>query len=272
MFLRSIQGSGADGIVIGGYAMELKDILPPNVKHIPLTWEGLHDLISDKLFNRTPLPGFQAAVPYKVLDVKPLYGFLFREYIQEYEFWAHVDNDMIFGDVAGILNPLMDHYDVLTPLGHGRTWGPFTAYRNVPETTELFRLIDGNLYDALNNSTHLGIDEWGGMSGEDNYSLSMSSVMMRHESTLRVSPSSLFGWDGPDWDNPKLDCVWKLMGDGRATLHILPSNNLVFCCHYQYSKQTIAEILSNTDQKAILRADLFMWSANSGLTVFDDPM
>jgi hypothetical protein len=76
---------------------------------------------------------------------KPLYGFLFREYIQEYEFWAHVDNDMIFGDVGGILNPLMDHYDVLTPLIHGKTWGPFTAYRNVPETTELFRLIDGNL-------------------------------------------------------------------------------------------------------------------------------
>jgi len=97
--------------------MELKDILPPNVWHIPLTWDGLHDLISNKLFNGTPLPGFQAATPYKVNDVKPLYGFLFREYIQEYEFWAHVDSDMIFGDVAGILNPLMDHYDVLSPNG-----------------------------------------------------------------------------------------------------------------------------------------------------------
>jgi hypothetical protein len=52
MFLRSIQGSGADGIVIGGDAMELKDILPPNVRHIPLTWDGLHDLISNKLFQR----------------------------------------------------------------------------------------------------------------------------------------------------------------------------------------------------------------------------
>jgi len=80
MFLRSIQRSGADGIVIGGDAMELKDMLPPNVRHIPLTWEGLHNLISNKLFNGTPLPGFQAATPYKVIDVKPLYGFLFCEY------------------------------------------------------------------------------------------------------------------------------------------------------------------------------------------------
>jgi hypothetical protein len=62
----------------------------PNVRHIPLAWEDLHDLISNKLFNGTPLPEFEAASPYKVIDVKPLYGFLFREYIREYEFWAHV--------------------------------------------------------------------------------------------------------------------------------------------------------------------------------------
>ena len=272
MFLRSIQGSGADGIVIGGDAMELKDILPPNVRHIPLTWEGLHDLISNKLFNGTPLPEFQAAGSYKVIDVKPLYGFLFREYIQEYEFWAHVDNDMIFGDVAGILNPLMDQYDVLTPLIHGKTWGPFTAYRNVPETTELFRLIDGNLYDTLNNAKWFGIDEWG---GRGYYSLSMSSVIKKNQSTLRVSPNfnAESGWDGPLRKFPRnLDCVWKQKEDGRATLHILPSNNPVFCCHYQYSKRDIADILSNTDQEAILRADSVMWSANSGLTVFNDPM
>jgi hypothetical protein len=275
MFLRSIQGSGADGIVIGGDAMELKDILPPNVRHIPLTWDGLHDLISNKLFNGTLLPGFQAASPYKAIDVKPLYGFLFREYIQEYEFWAHVDSDMVFGDVAGILNPLMDQYDVLTLAvhrRHSRPWGPFTAYRNVPESTELFRLIDGNLYDALNDSNHLGLDEWGVFGRV--YHLSMSSVIARHASKLRISPPTLeLGWDGPVQKFPRyLDCVWKQMGDGRATLHILPSNNPVFCCHYQYSKRDIADILSNTDQEAILRADSVMWSANSGLTVFNDPM
>jgi hypothetical protein len=269
MFLRSIQGSGADGIVIGGNEADFYGILPPNVKHIPMTWEGLHDLISDKLFNGTPLPGFQAATPYKVIDVKPLYGFLFREYIQEYEFWAHVDNDMIFGNVAGILNPLMDHYDVITPYGVNRTWGPFTAYRNVPETTELFRLIDGNLYGALNQKKLFGIDEWG-VFGAHHYSLTMSSVIERHE--LQVSPAFDAGWDGPKRFRPNLDCVWKLMGDGRATLHILPSNNTVFCCHYQFSKRTLAEILSNTDHEAILGADTVMWSAKSGLTVFNDQM
>jgi hypothetical protein len=90
----------------------------------------------------------------------------------------------------------MDHYDVLTPLveRHRRIYGPFTAYRNVPESTELFRLIDGNLYDALNNSNHLGIDEWGVFGCV--YHLSMASVIARHESTLRISPSFTYAWMG----------------------------------------------------------------------------
>ena len=34
------------------------------------------------------------------------------------------------------------------------------AYRNTPETTEVFQLMNGDLYyGALNNSKHLGIYE-----------------------------------------------------------------------------------------------------------------
>ena len=123
MFLRSILGSGVDGIIIGGDEVDLTDIIPPNVRRIPMTWDGLHELISNRLFDGTPLPRFQAAGGYKVVDVKPLFGFLFREYIQDYEFWAHVDNDLIFGNIAGLMNPMMDAFDVITPLGSmQRTW------------------------------------------------------------------------------------------------------------------------------------------------------
>ena len=163
MFLRSIQESCVDGIIIGGDGVDLTDIIPPNVRRIPMTWDGLHKLISNRLFDGTPLPRFQAAGGYKVINVKPLFGFLFREYIQDYEFWAHVDNDLVFGDIASLMNPLMDEFDVITSLGSTRrTWGPYTAYRNVPKITEFFRLIDGDLYAILNNSSNLGIDEWFG--------------------------------------------------------------------------------------------------------------
>ncbi len=196
VFLRLIQESGADGIIIGGDEMDLKDILPPNVRHIPLTWDGLHKLISDKLFGGTPLPGFLGASGYKFINIKPLFGFLFREYIQEYEFWAHVDTDIIFGDVAGILNPLMDKFDVISPLGGNLkecdkglnnpcpiTYGPFTAYCNVPEITKLFRLIDANLYETLNTKQWYGIDEWGPWSNQT-YPCTMSHVIQKHMDSM----------------------------------------------------------------------------------------
>jgi hypothetical protein len=28
-----------------------------------------------------------------------------------------VDNDLVFGNIAGLMNPMMDEFDVITPLG-----------------------------------------------------------------------------------------------------------------------------------------------------------
>jgi len=41
-------------------------------------------------------------------------------------------------------------------------------------------------------------------------------------------------------------------------------------CHFMYSKRTTAEILSKTDQDAILQADTVMWSAKNGLSSLND--
>lgn len=279
MFLRSILGSGVDGIIIGGDEVDLTDIIPPNVRRIPMTWDGLHELISNRLFDGTPLPRFQAAGGYKVIDVKPLFGFLFHEYIQDYEFWAHVDNDLVFGNIAGLMNPMMDEFDVITPLGSmRRTWGPFTAYRNVPEITELFRLIDGDLYAILNKSRNLGIDEWCPLLGGKDRprgtispvpcSMSMSYVLNKHQN-LRVSPDFTIGWDTKK-NHPSLDCVWT-MRDERATLVMKGYEDVpVPLCHFQFSKRTAAALLLQIDREAILRANSIMKSAKDGLLPLDD--
>jgi hypothetical protein len=235
MFLCSIQASGAAGIVIGGDEMELKDTLPPNVWHVPMTWNGLHDLISYKLFGGNPLPGFQAANGYKVSDVEPLYGFLSREYIQEYEFWAHVDNDMIFGDVARFMNPMMDQFDVISALGCGQTdcglknpckitHGPFTTYCNVPEITELFRLIDVNLYETLNSAQAYAVDEWGGLQkrlgtnnvGRNDYLCLMSHVIHKYRHTLPIPAGSAVPFACAYYSEHACDCVWTT-SDGTSS-------------------------------------------------------
>ena len=114
------------------------------------------------------------------------------------------------------------------------------------------------------------MDEWGHFEHKIGYSHSMSYVIMKYQDTLRVSPSVRFGWDGTRAYNVRLDCVWKLMRDGRATLTSLQSNQTVPFCHFQYGKRKAAEILWKTDQGSILRANSVKWSTETGLTVLND--
>jgi hypothetical protein len=306
MVLRSIQESGADGIIIGGDEREVRTILPPNIIHIPMTWDSLHDLISTKLFNGKTLPGFLAAGGYKVNDVKPLFGYLFQEILQGYEFWAHVDTDMIFGDVAGMLNPLMDSYDIISPANRGKnirgcgyddpipvgetvptiqcrlTRGYFMAYRNVPQINELFRLADADLYETLNTTVNIAIDEWGHGGGQG-YPSSMSYVLhkfkyMDSEYDVRFSPNMAvprvslglpFGWDGQDREDPDLNCIWST-NDGKSKLLANGIAEVLFC-HFQFSKKIEARNkalweMSGEDHDAILHSSSVLWSARDGIS------
>jgi hypothetical protein len=284
IFLRSVQASGVDGIIIGGNEADLKDILPSNIRHIPVTWDDLHALISNKLFDGTRLKGFLGASAYKVIDVKPLFGFLFQEYIQDYEFWAHVDNDAIYGNIAKLMNPLMDRYDIISPLvgyGQTRTYGPFTAYRNTLEFTEVFRLIDADLYETLNTAEFYSIDEWGHFPHDEsnqftttNFPRSMSNVIEKYRETLsiRVGGRMHFGWDGQEYFD---SCVWTIQAGRSITM--IKSDKLTYevaFCHYEYSKHTGATLLMEMPDRdrwnIQFNATSIMWSKNSGLLVADD--
>ena len=42
--------------------------------------------------------------PYKLCDYKPVYGLIFDEDLQDYDFWGHCDVDLIFGDIRKFIN------------------------------------------------------------------------------------------------------------------------------------------------------------------------
>lgn len=57
--------------------------------------------------------------PYKLCDLKPMYGYLFSEYLQDYEHWGYCDCDMVFGRLNRfITNTMLENYDKLFVLGH----------------------------------------------------------------------------------------------------------------------------------------------------------
>jgi len=78
--------------------------------------------------------------PSKLSDLKPVYGLMFPELIEAYDFWGYGDVDMIFGDLSRYLKPdLLERYDILT---FREEWihGPFTILRNNDYTKNLFKL------------------------------------------------------------------------------------------------------------------------------------
>ena len=62
---------------------------------------------------------------YKLCDYKPMYGLIFSDYLESYDFWGMCDVDMIFGDLRKyITDDVLSKYEKIYQLGH------LTFYRN----------------------------------------------------------------------------------------------------------------------------------------------
>ena len=82
------------------------------------------------VFMGESLEFLRGSEPYKVIDLKPMIGAIFPEVVGNYEFWGHVDNDLILGNVKKFTPAaVLDKSDVISIYGdHGA--GPLTVYRN----------------------------------------------------------------------------------------------------------------------------------------------
>ncbi len=94
--------------------------VPANVKIFPMTFDELKARIRPHLdFD------FVLDRPYKLCDYRPLYGLIFQEYLEGYDFWGHVDPDIIWGDMGKFITDyLLDKFDRLYKRGH------LVLYRN----------------------------------------------------------------------------------------------------------------------------------------------
>jgi len=97
MFAESARHSGIDVVIIGSPAPTFS--LPPNVRHVPLMWEELVERVSTRLFEGAELPNLLNVRKYKVVDLKPFFSFLFPKEVEGYDWWGHLDNDLLLGNV-----------------------------------------------------------------------------------------------------------------------------------------------------------------------------
>ena len=93
---------------------------PSNVKKIKVTFDKMRGYIQNKFDFKISLER-----PYKLCDYRPAYGFIFSDYLKEYNYWGYCDIDVIFGNTEKFLNKIdFNEYNKIFKCGH------FSLYKN----------------------------------------------------------------------------------------------------------------------------------------------
>ena len=101
--------------------------IPDNVAVEFISFQELRKMFVDKVGK------LYLGHPYNLCEYKPLYGYVFQDYISGYEYWGHCDIDLIFGDIMFFLNKIdYRKYDRIFPLGH------LSLYRNDEKNNKMF--------------------------------------------------------------------------------------------------------------------------------------
>lgn len=127
---------------------------PKNFMVIKMTFEELKKLVQSKFNFKIALDN-----PYKLCDYKPAYGYIFEEYLPDFNFWGHCDVDTLIGNLGKfITEEMFATYDKIFCLGH------MTLYRNTYENNRVFMSPFNNvlLYKSVfsNNKICWFDEEW----------------------------------------------------------------------------------------------------------------
>lgn len=127
---------------------------PSNVKKIELTFQECKAIVQNKFKDFV----ISLDNPKKFCDYKPAYGYIFEDYLKDYDFWGYCDVDLIFGDLKEfITDDILKQYDRLFSLGH------FSLYKNNKEINGMFmeKINNKYRYKQVYQSKNMCVfDEW----------------------------------------------------------------------------------------------------------------
>ena len=265
IFLRSAAYSGVNYTIVGSPAVPF--YLPDNVQQIEITLQEIVGLLEKKVFDGESLTELKNITYYKAIDFKPLLGYLFQDpYLYDFDWWGHIDNDMMMGNVRKFLPAkLLQHFDVVSPLetfagDMFRTWGPFNMYRNNAKINTLFKLAGSKLRKLFAIPDGMWFDEWA-QGNHDKYdknniltNVSMTHIINEHGARLGVrvlgpeTSKMPFMWDGLCHDGIGHhcgECRQRITAFGELRQHMYLNGRWfpVILCHYQMGKAGILKHL-----------------------------
>lgn len=129
--------------------------LPANVKFVQMTLADFNQLASQQLNIDVKADSFD-----KLKDFRPAYGKILANHIAGYDFWGHVDTDILLGNIREFLTEsVLDETDFFTvkeefPAGY------FSLYRNNSDVSSLF-MQSKDWQRVFTNAAYRGFDECG---------------------------------------------------------------------------------------------------------------
>lgn len=279
VFVESARYSGVNVTIIGNPSpLNSTLLLPDNVQHIRIQWRELAKLVKERVFQGKvkPFRLGKAKNRYKVIDLKPIIPILFPELVQDFDWWGHVDNDMVLGNLRQFLNEkMLSKYDIISGINKEYTWGPFTLYRNTDLINHLFQLASRPLEEIFARERIVFFDEWGGGSnrteGKYYYNSTMAGIidMNRKRLGIRWWGGLPVVWDGICKQNlgPCSECclvrptsvVIHRDGENGARQELVEkclsgptcTPQAIALCHFQLSKGVM-------DQSLVQKPDLVL--------------
>lgn len=132
---------------------------PSNIEFISSSLSEFNDRINAHFGFEVPL------TPRKICDLRVAFGNIFKEELQDYDFWGYCDVDIIWGDIRKfITSGKLEFYDIISSRKEN-TSGHFTIFKNnetlnnfyktIPNYKKLFQLEKLQRMDEEILSSHL---------------------------------------------------------------------------------------------------------------------
>ena len=166
--------SDIDWIIVTDNEICWRDTQPDNIKIIKKSFGELKEYFQRKFEFKICLDR-----PYKLCHYKPFYGYLFEEYLTEYDFWGFCDMDTIWGRISAFLpEELFFSNDKILDRGH------LSFVRTRQDINENFKKYD-NYKFVLSHSKGYEYDEsWYGFHLGFNAELKESGYRVYDNKTL----------------------------------------------------------------------------------------
>lgn len=208
---------------------------PNNVKVINMTFTELRQKVQscfdfDICLNR----------PFKMCDFRPAYGLIFKDYLDNYDFWGHCDFDCIYGDLRKFLSDnILNKHERIYCLGH------MSLYKNNDKINYMFKNkldADTDYIEIFTHDRSYSFDE-------------MGIIRILSDNNIKIYNKFVFA-DIYPWEKP-LRCV-------ETTVNVLEKQHNSYInkeCHqiFEYNTGILNSLYLNNKSSTTIKRQEYMY-------------